>query len=311
VTAPSGAAVAIVGPTASGKSALALEVASSRPAAEILCVDAMTVYRGMDIATAKASLEERAAIAHHLLDLVGPNEDFTVAEFQRAARVAESEVWARGADIVYVGGTGLYGRAVLDRLTIPGQYPDIRAALERDATSNLPALYAELVDRDPIAAARMEPTNGRRVVRALEVIRGSGQLFSSFGEGLGHYPPARVIQIALRVEKAELDRRIEERFRSWMDDGLLDEVARLAQTPGGLSRTARQAVGYKELLAHVEHGADLESCVQEAIVHSRQLARRQRSWFERDPRVEWFESVDGARDRALAVLTGAEGRVRD
>ncbi len=303
--------MAIVGPTASGKSALAFEVASSRPAAEILCVDAMTVYRGMDIATAKASVAERAAISHHLLDLVAPNEDFTVAEFQRAARVAESEVWARGADVVYVGGTGLYGRAVLDRLTIPGQYPEIRAALERDAESDLRALYAELVERDPVAAARMEPTNARRVVRALEVIRGSGQLFSSFGEGLGHYPPVRVVQIALRVDKAELDRRIEERFRAWMDDGLLDEVTRLAQIPGGLSRTARQAVGYKELLTHVEHGADLETCVQEAIVHSRQLARRQRSWFERDPRVEWFESVEAARERALAVLSGAEGRVRD
>jgi len=305
-------AVALVGPTASGKSALAHAVAfHHHDTVEILAVDAMTVYRGMDLGTAKPTRAERAEVNYHLLDLVDPSEEFTVAQYQRAARAAAADVWRAGHKVLYVGGTGLYGRAVLDNLAIPGQYPHVRALLEERAHDALPELYAELEVLDPLAASRMEGTNARRVVRALEVTLGSGRAFSSFGEGLVTYGPARVVQIALQSDFEQLDLRIASRFRAWMDRGLLQEVVALASAPGGLSRTARQAVGYRELLRHIEEGADLEACVDDAIIQSRRLARRQRSWFLRDPRIEWFDDADEARARLLAVLNGPDGYVRD
>jgi tRNA dimethylallyltransferase len=305
-------AVALVGPTASGKSALAHALAfHHHDTVEILAVDAMTVYRGMDLGTAKPTRAERAEVSYHLLDLVEVSEEFTVAQYQSAARVAESDVWAAGHKVLYVGGTGLYGRAVLDNLAIPGQYPHIRALLEGRATDELASLYAELEVLDPLAASRMEVANKRRIVRALEVTLGSGRPFSSYGEGLIAYGPARVVQVALQSDFEQLDLRIASRFRTWMDRGLLQEVVALASAPGGLSRTARQAVGYRELLRHIEEGADLDACVEDAIIQSRRLARRQRSWFLRDPRIEWFDDVDLARARLLDVLNGPDGHVRD
>jgi tRNA dimethylallyltransferase len=306
-----GMAVALVGPTASGKSALAHALALNDTSVEILCVDAMTVYRGMDLATAKPTAEERAEVSYHLLDLVEPCEEFSVAQYQKAARETANEVWQLGGVVLYVGGTGLYGRAVLDNLSIPAQYPVVRRELDQRAEHELDALYRELETLDPLAASRMEPTNARRVVRALEVTIGSGRPFSSYGEGLLTYGPVRVVQVGLRSEFALLDEHIEQRFRRWMDEGLLDEVRRLSEAPGGLSRTARQAVGYRELLEHVEHGADLATCVDDAIAQSRRLARRQRSWFSRDPRIEWFDDPHDARARLVEVLNSPDGFVRD
>ncbi len=308
---PTGHSVAIVGPTASGKSALAHEFARAHGRVELLSVDAMSVYRGMDLGTAKPSKTEREEVRYHLLDLVDPSEEFTVAQFQAAARDAAHDVLSRGADVVYVGGTGLYGRAVIDDLDIPGRYPDVRRALEERVPHELATLYRELVELDPLAASRIEATNARRVVRALEVTIGSRRRFSSYGEGLLTYGPVRVVQIGLDVAPEVLDERIASRFRAWMDEGLLDEVAALAASPGGLSRTARQAVGYRELLRHLEEGADLERCVTEAITQSRRLARRQRAWFRRDPRVEWFRDVDEARTRVEDVLSRENTFVRD
>jgi tRNA dimethylallyltransferase len=305
-------AVALVGPTASGKSALAHSLAfEQHDQVEILCVDAMTVYRGMDLATAKPTRIERTEVSYHLLDLVAPSEEFTVAQFQEVARAAAADVWRAGHKVLYVGGTGLYGRAVLDDLAIPRQFPSVRALLDERAHDELPALYAELEALDPLAASRMEATNARRIVRALEVTLGAGRPFSSYGEGLATYGPTRVVQVALQSDFEQLDLRIASRFRSWMDDGLLEEVTSLASAPGGMSRTARQAVGYRELLRHVEDGADLEACVEDAIIQSRRLARRQRSWFLRDPRIEWFDDAERARARLLAVLNGPHGYVRD
>lgn len=307
-----GMAVALVGPTASGKSALAHRVASeSSGYAEILCVDAMTVYRRMDLATAKPTLADRQEVEYHLLDLIEPSEEFSVAAFQRAAREASDLVWQMGGAVLYVGGTGLYGRAVLDNLEIPGQSSLVRAELEARAVEELPALYAQLELLDPLASSRMEPTNARRIVRALEVTIGSGRPFSSYGAGLRTYGPVRVIQVGLRCDFDDLDRRLERRFRDWLDRGLVDEVRGLAETPGGLSRTARQAVGYRELLAHVEHDAPLEQCVTEAIAQSRRLARRQRSWFQRDPRIEWYDDATEAGARLVEVLRSPDGFVRD
>lgn len=306
-----GMAVALVGPTASGKSALAHHVARERADTEVLSVDAMTVYRGMDLGTAKPSVRERAEVRYHLLDLVDPADEFTLAQFQSHARTALDEVWLDGAAALYVGGTGLYGRAVLDDLEIPGQFPEVRSALETRAASSLLELYEQLRSLDPVAASRMEPANARRVVRALEVCLGSGRTFSSYGDGLLRYGPVHVVQIGLDVELDELDARIERRFYEWMDQGLLEEVARLANAPRGLGRTARQAVGYRQLLAHVEQGVALEDCVSDALRQSRRLARRQRSWFRRDPRVEWFSDLDQARRRLFEVLSSPDGFVRD
>ena len=157
----------------------------------------------------------------------------------------------------------------------------------------------------------MEPTNERRMMRALEVTLGSGRPFSSYGPGLRSYGPVRVIQVGLRGDVDVLDERIEERFRAWMQEGLLDEVRTLRAAPRGLGRTARQAVGYRELLRHLEEGADLEQCVRDAITQSKRLARRQRSWFTRDPRIEWFDDADLAAKRLLEVLNSPDGFVRD
>lgn len=307
-----GPAVALVGPTASGKSALAHALAaSSHGAVEILAVDAMTVYSGMDLATAKPTRAERSEVRYHLLDLVDASEEFTVAQFQRAARDAAQSVWSSQRLVLYVGGTGLYGRAVLDDLALPGQFPALKALLEHRAVEELPALYEELRALDPVAASRMEATNARRVVRALEVSLGAGRPFSSYGQGLLHYGPARVVQVALQSDFEQLDVRIAERFRTWMDQGLLDEVTRLAGAPGGMSRTARQAVGYRQLLRHIEQDVDVETCVRDAIIQSRRLARRQRSWFQRDPRVQWFVDPADARERLESLLNRADGFVRD
>ena len=312
MNASQGRAVALVGPTATGKSALAHELAlESEGNVEVISVDAMSVYRGMDIGTAKPTRAERDEVKYHMLDLVEPSEEYTVAQFQREATLTTQAIGMVGHGALFVGGTGLYGRAVLDNLDIPARYPEIRRELEARAESELPALFEELRGLDPLAASRLEATNARRVVRALEVTRGAGRPFSSFGAGLLSYGPVRVVQVALDCELEVLDERIAERFRCWMDQGLLEEVARLAKARGGLGRTARQAVGYRELLRHVEDGYPLDRCVEDAITQSRRLARRQRKWFRRDPRVEWFADPVLAGTRLREVLSSDDGFVRD
>jgi tRNA dimethylallyltransferase len=296
-----------VGATASGKSELAHHVALSYDNVEILCVDSMTVYRGMDIGTAKPSPRERAEVRYHLLDLVDASEPYTVAEFQRTARAVLDDIAARGARALLVGGTGLYSRAVIDNFDIPGEYVEIRERLQREADDDLTALYERLANLDPDAAAKMEPTNERRVVRALEVIEGSGRLFSSFGSPLTSYFASPVPQIGLMPSLEELDRRIEERLRQWVDEGLLDEVRRLVHLPGGWSLTAAQAVGYKEFVPAVCGDATLEECFQAAATSTRQLVRRQVRWFRRDPRIDWHDTIEGARD-AIARWWGPASR---
>jgi tRNA dimethylallyltransferase len=299
--------VALVGATASGKSALAHELAR-RVGGEIIALDSMTVYRAMDIATAKPSAAQRREVRYHLLDLIEASEEFALAPYQAAARAAQREIDARGASAIYVGGTGLYGRAILDDFEIPGRYPEIAADLTARLESERDALYAQLVALDPQGASRVDARNDRRLVRALEVTLGSRRPFSSFGPGLSVYGEVRVVQIGLARDLDELDARIEERFGDFMERGLLEEVQRLSTS--GLSRTARQAVGYRELLAHVEEGRDLATCVAEAVTQTRRLARRQLRWFRRDPRIEWFDD-DAALARAEEALraTGPSGKL--
>ena len=300
-------AVALVGVTASGKSEAALELSLRRGDCEIVSVDSMCVYRGMDIGTSKPGPEARAAVRHHLLDLVDPDEDFSLTQFQRAARSALEGIRRRGNHALLVGGTGLYLRAVVDDLDIPGRYPDVAAALDAEldeGRADVPALHARLAALDPVGAGRMEPTNRRRVVRALEVSLGSGRPFSTFGPGLESYPAGGTAQVGLSRPPGDIDRRITARFDRMVEAGLVDEVRALAARPAGISRTARQALGYREILAHVEDGKPLPECLDQAVQRTRQFARRQASWFRRDPRVRWAESGTEAEDlleQALVV----------
>lgn len=253
--------------------------------AEIVTLDSMQVYRGMDIGTATPAAAEQAEVPHHLINLVDPSEEFAVAEFQARATAAIDDVRSRGAVPVLVGGTGLYVRAVIDGLQIPGRYPEVRATLEADPDTE--ALHRRLTALDPLAAGRMEPSNRRRVIRALEVTIGSGRLFSSYGPGLGHYPATPFVQVGLRWDRDRLDERIAARYDRQMADGFLDEVRSLAA--GAISRTASQALGYKELLAYVRGEASLEDALELAVVRTRRFARRQERWFRRDPRIRWLD----------------------
>ncbi len=285
---PEGCApLAILGPTASGKSALAMALARHRADVELISVDSMQVYRGMDIGTAKPTAAERAEVPHHLLDLVDPWDEFDVSTFQDAARSALADVHSRGRLPVLVGGTGLYLRAVVDELRVPGRYPEVLAELEAEPDTE--ALHRRLVDLDPVAASRMEPTNRRRVLRALEVTVGSGQRFSEAGDGFGTYPPTPIRMIGLWQPRAVLAQRIADRYRQQLAHGFVDEVHTLAAGPS-LSRTAAQALGYRELLAHVRGEMALDSAVELAVIRTRQFARRQRVWFRKDPRITWLGS---------------------
>jgi tRNA dimethylallyltransferase len=292
--------VALVGPTASGKSALSHAAALAAGDVEVVTVDSMQVYRGMDIGTAKPSAAERAEVRYHLLDVADPDEDYSLARFQAAARAALADIAGRGRRALLVGGTGLYVRALVDDLDVPGQFPDVRDELESEADTT--ALHARLARLDPVAAARMEPTNRRRVVRALEVSIGAGRPFSSFGPGLDAYPPSAVRQVGLRLPPAELDERIAARVDAMMAAGLLDEVRALRARYGALSRTAGQALGYRELLAHLDGTATLAEAVTEITTRTRRFARRQVRWFRRDPRIRWIDVGHNAVPASLDVL---------
>ena len=310
--------VALVGPTASGKSGIALEVAERRldltPGVELVSVDSMAVYRGMDIGTAKPTPAVRARVPYHLVDLVDPSEPFTVQQFQQAARAALGGIGGRGHAALLVGGTGLYLRSVVDELVFPGRFPEEAARLAAlvdaagpeggvEQRTVLEGLHRQLEELDPVAAARIEPANRRRLIRALEVTLGSGRRFSEFGPGLEQYPPSPVAIVGIDRPADELDRRIGERFERLMDQGLLDEVTRLAGRPGGLSPSARQALGYRELLAHLDDELTLDEAVAVAVQRTRAFARRQRAWFRRDPRIVWLDpSGDSA--GVIAALVG-------
>jgi len=276
----------ILGPTASGKSSLALQLAALIDGAEIVSVDSMQVYRGMDIGTATPTAAEREAVPHHLIDLVDPSVTFTAGQFQQRAREVLADIESRDGTPILVGGTGLYLRAVVDNLEMPGQFPEVRAELESDPDTE--SLHGRLTGLDPVAASRMEPTNRRRIVRALEVTVGSGWPFSSFGPGLEAYPPNRFVQIAIRRPRAEVDQRIADRFRAQIEQGFLDEVAKVAAL--GIGTTARQALGYREMISHLAGECTLDEALDESIRRTIRFARRQERWFRRDPRLKWVDA---------------------
>jgi tRNA dimethylallyltransferase len=295
---------ALVGATATGKSALAMALARRDPTWELVSVDSMQVYRGMDIGTAKPTPAEQAEVPHHLIDRLDPWEDGTVAWFQREAHAAIADIEARGRRALLVGGTGLYVQAIVDDLDIPGQFPAARAELESEPDTA--GLYERLCTLDPVAAARIEPGNRRRVVRALEVTVGSGRRFSSFGPGVAAHPATSFTMVGISREADDLRPRITDRYAAQMAAGFVDEVRALLDHPQGLSRTAGQALGYKELATHLAGELTLDDAVDLAVRRTVRFARRQRAWFGRDPRITW---LDGATDANLLVdaLTAAVG----
>ena len=275
-------------------------------------MDALAVYKGLDVGTAKP-LPAPGRPPVHLVDLAEPGEDFSVARFQAACGEVVSDLHSRGVRVVFAGGTGLYHRAVLDGLSLPGRYPDVAARLEEEAGSpgGLEHLHARLAELDPLAASRITPGNRRRVVRALEVTLGSGRPFSSYGPGLEAYPPVAATLVGLKLPRAELDRRLADRLQRQMAEGLIEEVRDLFQSGGELSRTAAQAIGYRELIGHLRGEMSLDDALGATLRRLRAFARRQEAWFRRDPRIVWFDaSSPSLVDEVLALLDEAGGRVR-
>jgi tRNA dimethylallyltransferase len=255
----------------------------------------------MDIGTAKTPEDERGGVVHHLIDVADPGDEWDVVRFTAEARRVMAGIEARGRRALFVGGTGLYLHALIDDFAVPGRWPDLWHEL--DGQPDTMALHRRLKELDPVGAARAEPGNRRRVLRALEVTLGSGRPFSSFGPGVDAFPPTGWRLAGVWLPREVLARRIEGRLEAMMDAGFLDEVRSLAGRPGGLSRTASQALGYRELLAHVAGRSTLEDAVAEAARRTRQFSRRQRMWWRRDPRVRWF----GTPENPLAVLPALLG----
>jgi len=288
---PAGRHLALVGPTASGKSAVGLALAERRNAAgrpvEIVSCDSMQVYRGMDVGTAKPTAAEQARVRHHLIDVVDPTEDFNMPRFVAAVAEALDDIEARGASAVLVGGTGLYLRGVVDQLEPPPHFPEIAEQLEADPDTA--ALTEQLRELDPEALAHIPPGNRRRIIRALEVTLGTGTPFSTHGPGLHNYGPTPFVLTGLWPSREVLTTRIAARYDAQMAEGLLGEAQRLADLGPSLSRTAAQALGYRELLGHLRGRGTLEEALRDARVRTRRFAVRQQRWFGRDPRITWFD----------------------
>lgn len=295
--------VAVVGPTAAGKSALALDLAE-RLGGEVVNADSMQLYRGMDIGTAKLRPEQRRGIPHHVLDIWDVTEPASVVAYQEVARAAIDDIYARGRVPLLVGGSGLYVRAVLEQFDFPGTDPALRSSLEAELAAVGPAeMHARLAARAPEAAARILPTNGRRIVRALEVVTLTGTFVASLPEPTPHYP---AVHIGVDRDSAELDERIAQRVDAMFADGLVEEVQALCAVGLREGRTASRALGYQQVLRYLAGECSLAQARDETVQATRRFVRRQRSWFRRDPSVVW---LDGASpnlvDEAIAVCAAA------
>lgn len=293
--------VAIVGATATGKSDLALDLAE-RLGGEIINTDAMQVYRGMDIGTAKLALGERRGVAHHLIDIADVHEVASVAEFQRQAREVIADCRSRNLVPILVGGSALYTRAILDEFEFPGTDPQIRAQLEAELDDRgSAALHARLVGLDPEAAQGILLSNGRRIVRALEVIALRGSFRSSLPEYV--YRDPATVQIGLDIDRPRLDDRIALRVDRMWASGLVDEARGLLALGLRESRTASRAIGYRQALAFIDHQMDEDTARDQIAAATRRFARRQDSWFRKDPRVRWlpFDAADLG-DQAVSLL---------
>jgi tRNA dimethylallyltransferase len=294
--------IAVVGATAAGKSDLAVELAL-RLGGEAVNADSMQLYRGMDIGTAKLTPAEMRGVPHHLLDVWDVTETASVAEYQRLSADAIAEIRGRGRLPVLVGGSGLYVRAALDRLEFPGTDPAVRARLEGELErEGSAALHARLRERDPAAAEAILPSNGRRIVRALEVIEISGRPFTAtLPEHVYRY--GSVVQIGLGVPRETLDERIALRVRRMWDAGLVDEVRALEKRGLRDGLTAGRALGYAQVLRFLAGEWTEERAKEETVRTTRRFARRQESWFRRDPRVHWLpHDAPDLLERALGLV---------
>ena len=290
--------IAVVGPTAAGKSALSLELAREL-GGEVVNADSMQLYRGMDIGTAKLTVAERQGIPHHVLDIWEVSQPASVAEYQEVARAAVADIAAQGRMPVLVGGSGLYVRAVLEEFEFPGTDPSLRTRLEAELSSGAP-LYERLRSLDPVAAAKILPSNGRRIIRALEVIEMTGRPFTaSLPSPMPFY---HSVQIA--IDRDDLDERIAHRVDQMWAAGLLDEVRALERHGLRDGRTASRALGYQQALAHLDGDLTPAEARAETTRATRRFVRRQRSWFRRDPRITW---LDGASPTLLADAMAVAG----
>ncbi|RDV09932.1 tRNA (adenosine(37)-N6)-dimethylallyltransferase MiaA [Arthrobacter sp. RT-1] len=290
--------IAVVGPTGSGKSDLAVSLALELDG-EVVNADAMQFYRGMDIGTAKITQAERRGVPHHLLDILDVTQEASVSDFQQQARQLIGEIHARGKRAILVGGSGLYVRAALDVLEFPGTDPQLRQRLEADlAAQGTSALLARLHAVDPVSAGRL--SDDRRIIRALEVHELTGRPFSSFMPQREYVQPA--VQIGLAVDREALRERLALRVHAMVDNGLLAEVRRLDAQGLREGKTAPRALGYSQFLQVIDGTATQAEAAEDTIVATRQFARRQLTWFRADPRISWLDWQDPQLlDRAAAL----------
>ena len=299
--------VSIVGPTASGKTglgiAIARRLAERGERAEIVNADAYQMYRGMDIGTAKPTAEEQAAVPHHLIDIINPDDTMTVARFQQLARRTIAELQSRGIRPILVGGSGLYARAAIDDISFPGPDPKIRERLERrELEEGAGALFEELRAKDPQAAARMDPRNPRRTIRALEVIELTGRPYSATLPRYRYVVAS--VQIGLDLDRADLDRRIDIRTAQMREAGFLDEARRLRPHMG---LTASRALGYQQMFDLLDGLWDERDAWADVAQKTKRLARKQMGWFGRDPRIHWLQALNPALvDNAMAIIDHAD-----
>jgi tRNA dimethylallyltransferase len=304
--------VAVVGPTAAGKSELSLDLAE-RLGGEIVNTDSMQVYRGMDIGTAKLPVAERRGIRHHLLDRLDVTEPATVAEFQRWAREAVDDCRRRGVTPVLVGGSALYTRAVLDRFEFPGTDPVVRDRLEGELADVGPeALHRRLAQVDPVAAEQIIPSNGRRVVRALEVVEITGRPFSATLPEMRYFYED-THQVGVDIPRPVLDERIAQRVERMWRAGFVEEVRRLAGAGLRDGRTASRALGYQQVLAFLAGELTEAEAKEQTVVGTRRFARRQDSWFRKDPRITWvaWDDPDRVAKAVAVVRAGTRHAVAD
>ncbi|MEV7611364.1 tRNA (adenosine(37)-N6)-dimethylallyltransferase MiaA [Streptomyces sp. NPDC089799] len=297
--APTPRVIAVVGPTAAGKSDLGVALARHL-GGEVVNADSMQLYRGMDIGTAKLTMEERGGIPHRLLDIWDVTETASVAEYQRLARAEIDRLLAEGRTPVLVGGSGLYVRGALDVMEFPGTDPEVRARLEEEAALRGPgALHARLAALDPGAAAAILPSNGRRIVRALEVIEITGKPFTA--NLPGHESVYDCVQIGVDVARPELDERITVRVDRMWEAGLVDEVRTLEAAGLREGVTASRALGYQQVLAALAGECTEEEARAETVRATKRFARRQDSWFRRDPRVHWLSGAAADRPELFGL----------
>jgi len=296
--------IAVVGPTAAGKSDLSLVLARAL-GGEVINADSMQLYRGMDIGTAKLTVAERAGVPHHLLDIWPVTRAASVSEYQVLARAAIAAIQERDRTPILVGGSGLYVRAAIDDLQFPGTDPGLRSSLEDELARLGPgALHERLAARDPAAAAAILPSNGRRIVRALEVIELSGQPFTATLPGYESVLPA--VQVGVTLPRAELDRRVAERVDRMWQRGLVREVRDLAGAGLREGRTASRALGYAQVLRFLDGEWTEAEAAAQTVQATRRFVRRQESWFRRDPRVVWLPGPGPENaDQAITAVRAA------